>query len=244
LGFALDAFTGVVTLSIYFFVSRFFSNPDRTALNHAPSYFAFAAVGVLVAGLITSATVEVGVRVREEQLGGTLETLVAQPVTPGELCIGIVTFPFVFAVVRAAVYFVLVSPLMDVDVRRASWIGLGLMLIATGAAFAAIAVAAVAAVLVFKRAEMIVSMLVGLMIVFSGSVFPISSLPEWLQPLARVLPPHLAFDGVRNALFRGTEWQLDALALFALAGIGMPLAAALFGAALRAAQRGGSLAEY
>ncbi len=244
LGFAFDAFNGILTLTIYFFISRFFSEPDRAALNHAPSYFAFAAAGILVAGMIQSGGVELAMRLREEQLAGTLETLAGQPVSPAELCLGLVGFPFSFAVGRALVYFVIVSAAMSLDLLEASWIGLVLVLLATGAAFAAISIAAAACILVVKRADMIVSLIIGVTVVFSGSVFPISSLPGWLQPLARVLPPHLAFDGVRNALFRGEDWALDTVALLGIAAVGMPLAAALFGLALRAAQRSGSLGEY
>jgi ABC-2 type transport system permease protein len=244
LGFALDVFNGVLTLSIYFFISRFFNEPDRAALNHAPTYFAFAAAGVLVAGLITSGSVDMGLRLREEQLTGTFETLAAQPVSSSEVCLGLVGFPFLFAVARAVVYFVIVSAAMGLDLLRVSWIGLVVILLATGAAFAGIAIAAAASILIIKRGEMIVSMLIGVMIIFSGSVFPISSLPSWLEPLARVLPPHVAFDGVRNALFRGTDWGLDALALLGVAAVGIPLATAIFGSALRVAQRSGSLGEY
>jgi ABC-type multidrug transport system permease subunit len=244
LGFALDVFNGLLTLSIYFFISRFFNEPDRAALNHAPTYFAFAAAGVLVAGLINSGSVDMGLRLREEQLTGTFETLAAQPVSSSEVCLGLVGFPFLFAVARALVYFVIISAAMGLDLLRVSWIGLVVILLATGAAFAGIAIAAAASILIIKRGEMIVSMLIGVMIIFSGSVFPISSLPSWLEPLARFLPPHVAFDGVRNALFRGTDWGLDALALLGVAAVGIPLATGIFGRALRVAQRSGSLGEY
>jgi ABC-2 type transport system permease protein len=244
LAFALDVFNGVLTLAIYFFISRFFAHPDRAALNDAPSYFAFATTGILVAGMITSGSIELVTRLREEQFGGTLETLAGNPVSAGELCLGLAGFPFSFAVARALVYFVIVSALIGLDLRQASWIGLILVLFATAAAFAAIAIAAAAAVLVFKRADAFVGLVIGVMVVLSGSVFPLSSLPEWLEPVARVLPPHVAFDGVRNALFRGEGWAFDVVALLAVAAVCTPLAAAIFALALRTAKRSGSLAEY
>ena len=93
LGFALDVFNGILTLMIYFFISRFFSEPSKAALNHAPTYFAFAAAGIITAGMIQSGTIELGIRLREEQLAGTLETLAAQPLTPLEMCLGLIGFP-------------------------------------------------------------------------------------------------------------------------------------------------------
>ncbi len=244
LAFALDVFNGALTLAIYFFISRFIVQPNLAELNDAPSYFAFATCGILVAGMITSGSVELVTRLREEQLGGTLETLAGNPVSTGELCLGLVGFPFSFAVARALVYFVVVSAVIGLDLRQASWIGLVLVLLATAAAFAGIAIAAAAAVLVFKRADVFVGLIIGVLVVFSGSVFPLSSLPGWLQPIAQVLPPHVAFDGVRNALFRGEGWALDAVALIAIAAVVIPLGAAIFGLGLRAARRSGSLGEY
>ena len=244
LAFALDIFNGLLTLAVYYFISRTFARPDRAALYGAPSYFAFATAGILVVAMVTSGSVELVRRLREEQVAGTLETLVGNPVSPGELCLGLVGFPFSFALVRTLVYFAIVSAVIGIDLRQISWIGLTLVLFVTTAVFAAIALAAAATVLLFKRAEAFVGIVIGVLVVFSGSVFPLSSLPEWLQPLARILPPQLAFNGVRNALFRGEGWALDAVALLAIAAVGIPLAAAIFGRALRIAQRSGSLGEY
>src|SRR5262245_16022276 len=85
LAFTLDIFNGALTLAIFYFISRFFTHPDRAALNDAPSYFAFAAAGILVAGMITTASVELVLRLREEELAGTLETLIGHPVSASEL---------------------------------------------------------------------------------------------------------------------------------------------------------------
>ena len=244
MAFALDVLNGMLTLAIYYFISRFFTSPDLAALNNAPTYFDFAAAGIIVAGMITTGSVELVLRLREEQLAGTLETLVGHPVSTGELCLGLVGFPFSFAVGRALVYSVIVFSLAGLDLLHVSWIGLVVVLLAAVAVFAPISNAAAAAVLVMKRAEMFVGLIIGVAIVFSGSVFPISSLPGWLQPIASILPPHLAFDGARNALFRGEGWGLDALKLVAIAAVCIPLAAAIFGRALRIAQRSGSLSEY
>jgi len=244
LAFTLDIFNGALTLAIYYFISRFFTHLNRAELNHAPSYFAFAAAGILVAGMITTASIELVTRLREEELAGTLETLIGHPVSASEFGLGLVGFPFSFAFVRAVIYFVIVSALMGLDLLRVSWGGLAVVLLATAAVFAPVAIAAAAAVLVVKRAEIVLGLVIGVAIVFSGAVFPVSALPGWLQPVAGILPPHLAFDGVRNALFQGSGWALDSVKLLVIGAVATPLAAAIFGLGLRRAQRSGSLGEY
>jgi ABC-2 type transport system permease protein len=78
----------------------------------------------------------------------------------------------------------------------------------------------------------------------SGAVFPVSVLPGWLQPLGEVVPTRFAFDGLRAALFEGGGWHGDVLALVLFAAVALPLATALFRAALSWSKRTGSLAKY
>ncbi|MGZ4402774.1 MAG: hypothetical protein ACXVRI_07990, partial [Gaiellaceae bacterium] len=80
LAFALDLLLGLANLILYFFISRTFTGVGRTAeLNGAPSYFAFALVGIVMTVVMTAANTSLGMRIREEQLTGTLEALVVQP---------------------------------------------------------------------------------------------------------------------------------------------------------------------
>ncbi|HLB20344.1 MAG TPA: ABC transporter permease, partial [Gaiellaceae bacterium] len=71
-----------------------------------------------------------------------------------------------------------------------------------------------------------------------------SSLPGWLQPLAKVVPLRFAYDGVRAALFRGAGWGQDVLVLLGFSLVLLPLAVWVFGRALRLAARQGSLGQY
>ncbi|MDX6401097.1 MAG: hypothetical protein QOF27_1703, partial [Gaiellaceae bacterium] len=46
LAFVLDVFFGVLNLAMFFFISRTFANVHGADLHGAPSYFAFASVGI------------------------------------------------------------------------------------------------------------------------------------------------------------------------------------------------------
>jgi ABC-2 type transport system permease protein len=82
------------------------------------------------------------------------------------------------------------------------------------------------------------------MTLLGGSVFPVAELPSWLEPVARIVPLRYAFDGARDALFRGTGWAPDAALLLLFGAIGLPLAVWLFGRALTIARRAGTVAQY
>jgi ABC-2 type transport system permease protein len=244
LSFVLEAFHGIVGLALYFFISKTFEDLSSSDLGAAPSYFAFAAVGVVMGGVLDATSTSVGYRIREEQVTGTLEAVSTAPVTSLDLCLGLMGFPFFFASVRGAFYLVVAAILMGLDVGNTSWIGIVLVFLATGAAMAPIGILAGAAVLVMKRGQMISATIVYLMTILAGMVFPVSVLPDGLEALSAVIPLRHAFDGARQALFAGTGWEGDVLALVAFAVVLWPLSVFLFGKAGIWARKAGSLSEY
>ena len=244
LAFLLDVSYGVLDLVLYYFISQTFAGFTSEELSGAPSYFAFAAAGIVLGVVITASSSGVAFRLREEQVTGTLEAMSTEPVTPFEICVGLVGFPFAFAAARSAFYLAIAAIFLDLDLGDTSWPGLVLVLVASGAALAPLGVLAGAAVLVFKRGTLVSGTLMYLLTILSGMVFPVSVLPDWLEPLAELVPLTYAFDGVRAALFEGSGWESDVLALGLWALVLWPLGLAAFAGALAYAKRAGSLAQY
>jgi ABC-2 type transport system permease protein len=244
LALGLDVILGALNLLVYFFISKTFGNPDPASLGAAPSYFAFAAVGVAMTTVINAATASVSTRVREEQLTGTLEAIVSQPISPTSLAAGTSGLPFMGAAVRATVYLSIGVLLFNLDLPNADWPGAVAVLVASGLALSSLGIAAAAMVMVVKRGDIVVSLAVFALGLFSGALFPISVLPDWLQPIAKLMPTRFSFDGLRSALFSGGDWGTDVLVLCAYAVVLLPAALWAFSAALRWARRSGSIAEY
>lgn len=242
--FVVDTVFGLLQLLVYVFLSRTFEGLAAEQLNGAPSYFAFAAVGMILALVIEAATQGVSAKVRDGQLSGSLETLMSQPLRNGQLCAGLTAFPFAFAIVRGAVYLTVAALWMELDVGRADLLGFVLVFLMSGAALATLGIVAGAAVLVFKRGELLVGAGIFTMTLVSGSVFPVSSLPDWLETAGSVSPLRFAFDGARDALFLGSGWGPEMLGLIAYTLIGLPIAIWLFGRALTATRRSGSVGQY
>jgi ABC-2 type transport system permease protein len=244
LPFILDGFYGLLQLAVFFFVSETFGDVGAAELDGAPNYFAFAAVGIVIGLVIEAASQGIAERVREGQLSGTLEALMSQPLSTGQLCAGLAAFPFIFAVIRAAIYLLIAGLFMSDELADASWLGLAVMFVTAAMAIACLGLLAGAAVLVYKRGEVLAGMLLFGMSLVSGSVFPVSALPDWLEAIGRVMPLRFAFDGVRDALFQGSGWGSDALVLTGFGVVGIPLAVWVFGRALGAARRAGSIGQY
>jgi ABC-2 type transport system permease protein len=244
LAVVLDVVFSFLTLVLYFFISRTFANATTRNLGGAPSYFAFAAVGVALGLIVQSAGARVANRVREERLTGTFETLVAQPITATELALGLVGFEFLFATIRAAAYVLLAALFLNLDVGGASWPGFALTVLSSGMAMSTVGIVLISGVVLLKRAEVLAS-LTGLgLAVLGGAYFPIAVLPDWLQRVANVLPSRFAYDGVRAALFRGQGWAGDVLILVLFSAGGLAVACSFFAAALQLAKKRGSISTY
>jgi ABC-2 type transport system permease protein len=239
-----DAVFGIVELAVYFFISRTFGNVAPAGLQGAPSYFAFAAVGAALGAPIYAATAGIGERLRQEQLTGTLEVLMTNPLSVTELCLGLSGFSFLFALARAFLYLVVAGVWMHLDLERASWIGAVVVLLCVGLALAALGVLAGAAVLVFKRGHVVAGTAVAFMTYLSGAVFPVSALPGWLEPVGKLMPIRFALDGIRAALFQGGGWGFDVAVLVAYGAVGLPLSIVAFSFAMTLAKRAGSLGQY
>jgi ABC-2 type transport system permease protein len=244
LSFVLELFYGIAHLALYYFISKTFAGLSTADLGGAPTYFAYAAVGIIMGGVLDATSSTVGYRIRDEQVTGTLEAISTTPITPLELCVGLVGFPFLFASARSAFYLVVAAVLMHLDVGHTSWIGLVLVFLATGAAIAPLGILAGAAVLVMKRGQLISSTIMYVLTLLGGMVFPVSVLPARLEALSALIPLRYAFDGARQALFVGSGWEGDVLVLIVSAVILWPLSVWVFGKAGQWARRAGSLAEY
>jgi len=244
LALVLDLLFGVANLLVFFYISRTFTNGAAIDLGGAPSYFAFASVGIVITLVIGAASTGLAARIREEQLLGTLEALVVQPVSVPELSVGLAAYTFLFAMGRGAFYLLVAGLWLGADFGETSWTGLVVILLAATAAFSSLGGLLGAVVVVVKRGDALVGMVTYTMGILSGAFFPISVLPDWLEPIGAVLPTRFAFDGLRSAIFEGSGWAGDALVLLVFSVVTVPIAVWFFGRALALARRAGTLTQY
>jgi ABC-2 type transport system permease protein len=240
----LDLTLGLLNLLVFYFIAKTFAGSHPSGLGPAPNYFAYAGVGVAMSVVINAATGLVATTIRNEQLTGTLEAMLTQPVTSASLAIGMSTLPFAMAFVRAVAYLLLGSLLLGLNFPDANWAGVIAVLASSGVALSSLGVTSAAIVMIIKRGDVVISLAVFALGLFSGAVFPITVFPDWLESIAKVLPTTQAFDGLRAALFGGSGWEDEVLVLALYALPLVPLSLWAFSASMRRAKRSGSVAEY
>jgi ABC-2 type transport system permease protein len=177
-----------------------------------------------------------GVSFLRERTGGTLERLLATPVTRGEIVGGYALGFGIFATVQVAI--LLLWALADIQVPALGPLpafSLGLAIPMAGSpvlAFLVVVLLALGAVSLgiflstFARTELQVIQFIPIVLapqfLLSGVLFPVSSLPDVLQPIVSLMPLSYAVDGLRQVFIKGADLgsgalQLDLLVLAAIA---------------------------
>jgi ABC-2 type transport system permease protein len=171
-----------------------------------------------------------GVSFLRERIGGTLERLMATPVSRGEIVAGYSLGFGLLATIQMAV--LLTWVLGSVTIRSIGplpefSVGLGVESAGSAVyAFLVVVLLAIGAVSLgilvstFARTEFQVIQSIPLVMVpqflLSGILFPISTLPEILRPFVAIMPLHYAVDGLRHVFVAGADLASTAL-LFDLA---------------------------
>ena len=178
-----------------------------------------------------------GVSFLRERTGGTLERLMATPVTRGEVVSGYTLGFGVFAMVQVAVLLAWAIGTIHVPAigpLPAFAIGLGIPVVGSPLlAYLVVVELALGAVSLgillstFARTELQVIQFIPIVLVpqflLSGVLFPVNSLPEVLQPLVVIMPLGYAVDALRQIFIAGAGLSVTALQLdmLVLAGVAL-----------------------
>ncbi len=200
---------------------------ERTTLYGTPSDDPMAPFAPAILGFLAYFFVYIltGISFLRERTGGTLERLMATPVARGEVVTGYLLGFGLFATLQVAI--LLAWGLGSVEIPAlgplpAFSVGLGLPIAGSPLlAFVVVVVAALGAVSLgiflstFARTELQVVQFIPIVIVpqflLCGVLFPISTLPEILQPLVGLMPLTYAVDGMRQILIAGADLGTAAL---------------------------------
>jgi ABC-2 type transport system permease protein len=168
-----------------------------------------------------------GVSFLRERTGGTLERLMATPVRRAEVVSGYALGFLLFATLQVAILMTWVLGQVEVPAigpLPAFVIGLGVA--SEGSpllAFAVVLLLALGAVSLgiflstFARTELQIIQFIPLVLVpqflLSGVLFPVSGLPDVIQPFVKIMPLSYAVDGLRQVILRGADLSVPELQL-------------------------------
>lgn len=186
-----------------------------------------------------------GVSFLRERIGGTLERLLATPVTRAEIVLGYSIGFGIFATIQVGLVLLFTLGVVHVPaIGPLPAFSIGLGVASTGSPALAYLLALVLGLgavslgiflSTFARTELQILQFIPIVIVpqglLGGIFWPVESLPDVLQPIARLLPVTYAVEGLREVMIAGADLasrtvQLDLAVLAGLGALFVVLAAA------------------
>jgi ABC-2 type transport system permease protein len=211
------------------------------------SYLEFAVVGMTLGGFVHLGLERVSAALRNEQLMGTLESLLTTPTSSQTIQVGSVLFDLIFIPLRMGLLLLMLALVFGLNLDVGG-VPQSLVLLAFFMPFVwGLGILAAAITLTFRRGAGVVGLATGALTLVSGLYFPLSLLPNWLETISAGNPLTIAASGLRDALLGGTGWGSiggDILILTPLSIVSILIGTIAFKLALTRERRLGTLGAY
>jgi ABC-2 type transport system permease protein len=235
---------------VFYFVSGLV-NPSAVPSfgGQQASYLQFVTIGIAVTSFLQVSLARVTAAIRNEQLQGTLETLLLTPTAPATFQLGSAMYEIAYVPIRVVLFLGFAAVVFGVHYTVAGLPEAVAVLMVFVPFVWGLGVISAAATLTYRRGTSFVGAGASALTITSGAYFPTSAFASFpvLAALARLNPITLALNAIRDALLGGAGWgpTLKAIAvLLPVAGITLAAGVWAFRAALRREQRRGTLGLY
>ena len=211
------------------------------------SYIEFATIGIAVGAFTQLGLARAAQAIRNEQLLGTLDPMLATPTEVETIQVGSVMFDLVYVPVRTFVFLVLMFLLYGLGYQWSGAVPSLVVLMLLIPSVWGLGIVGAAAVMTFRRGNSTVGLAGMFIALASGAYFPLTLLPAWLQSIMRATPMAIALQRIRDALIGGTGWSgigVAAVILVAWAVCSLAVGLLAFRRALRRERRLGTLGLY
>jgi ABC-2 type transport system permease protein len=248
LSFCMQLLGIFFSVTSFYFLSRLFGNALVPQLSkYGGDYFSFILIGLAFSGYLGLSISGFAQSIRDGQIMGTLEIMLLSPTRLSSILLSSILWPYLFTTINVIIYLVVGSVVFGFDIGQANLPAALVVMILSIASFSGIGILSAAIVLVVKKGDPVSGIYGSLSGLLSGVFYPVTVLPNWLEPLSRFLPLTYALDAMRLTMLKGYslyEVRYDLLVLVAFTVVLTPLAFLVFRKALKRAKIEGSLVQY
>ncbi len=236
----------LITVAGFAYLSRLVDPQAQLRSAGEPfDYFSYVVLNLAFMLLLNGALQAVAGAMRRDQVAGTLEAIVATPVSLGTVVIASSMWPLAFAALEAAAYLAF-GTLFGFRLHAINAPAFFMVLIPSIACMMALGALAAAAVIRYNQNPPSSFLTGSAAAMLSGALFPVALLPPALRDISWILPLTHALTGLRAslsgastaALYPEFAWLAVATAILS------PVALAVFGKAIQRARRDGTLSRY
>ena len=205
----------------------------------------YLGIGTVVWAYLRAVFANVGEMVAWERWEGTIEYTMMAPISRLAHMLGVSLFSIIYGLARSALLLGVLALFFSVDLSNANLGGAALILLVGSVSFLGFGIMAAVLPLLFpERGEEMTFVISSILLLVSGVYYPISVLPDWMEPLATVSPATYVLEGMRAVLLEGTPALAlgpSILPILILGALTLPIGIAIFSWGERYAKRTGRL---
>jgi ABC-type multidrug transport system permease subunit len=236
---------GIEVVIAWYISSLIHPSAKFGAGGHVTGYFQYVAINFAFVRFQTAALASFAEAIRDGQLTGTLEVVLATPTTLPVLVLSSGLWSFTLTALQTGVY-LLVATAMGLDLSHVAPLTALVFLALTVAAVSPLGVLAAALAMVIKKTGPVEWASYSSASLFAGVYLPLSQMPWALQIVGWCLPITHSLNGFRAATAGLPLWAVagDAYWLLGASFVLMPLSLWIFVRAVNKARVDGTLAMY
>lgn len=237
-----------ISTVMFFFLSKLIGSGVSVQLQpYGGDYFAFVLIGIAFTDYLTVSLSSFAGEIRSAQMMGTLEALLVTPTSVRTILFSSSLYNFTFTSVRIFVYMIFGVLIFGMQLYVTSISALILIMLLTILSFLSIGMISAFFIIVFKQGSPISWVIATASGLLGGILYPVSVLPEWLKPIAYLLPITHALEAIRQILLNGASLAMvsdQVLILSLFAALLLPAGLIAFNYGLKIAKKEGSLIHY
>jgi ABC-2 type transport system permease protein len=246
--FLLQTVTSIFSIAVLYYIGKLVDEAQFPFLQaYGGSYFGFIVIGMAFSAYFGISINTFFGNIRDGQLTGTLEIILASPTRLFTFLFSSALWSFIYTTIRVSVYIFIGILAFDLEIGSVNIFAALVIFILSIFCFVGVGIIIASLVLVVKRGESAVKIMLGASSVLSGLLFPIDLLPPLLQKIAHFLPLTYTYRGLRLSILEGysfAQLQGDMAVLFAFAVFFILISVIAFPYAVSSAKVRGSLAQY
>jgi ABC-2 type transport system permease protein len=235
-----------VQVASFFFISRLIHPSTVYGYGgRSTAYFDYVVINLAFTRFQATAIQCFQNAIRDDQLAGTLEAILATPTTLPVIILSRGLWAFALTSLQVIAFILLALPL-GLDLRHVNVLTVLSFVVLTVACMSPIGVLSASSVMTFKQSGGAGFIMGGLTQLLCGVLFPVSTLPAFLQIVAWWLPMTHALEGIRAGMFGAPLSQLipDILWLSVASTVLLPISLWSFSKSVQRAQVDGTLSQY
>ncbi len=244
LDFIIRTFSSFFSVVLWYYLSLFLKpNSSVTGTN---DYFTYVIVGMALLGYINVMLYTFSHKIRNDQLLGTLEMVVASPSRFSLIIFSSAIWEFLFETFDLLV-FIIFAILFGAKFVVGSYIALILTFILTMISFGSLGIISASFLMVFKKGEPVTPFIAAFFALLGNVFFPTKILPPILNTLSLFIPLPYSATAFRKIMVDGAIFfdvlpEIQALTIFSI--ILLPIALISLNFSIRIARRYGLLGAY